>query len=155
MKKLGFIGMGNMASAILLGAVKSGFLKGEETVAYDTNAFKLDKLNKECGMAKAGSVQEVIENSEIILLAIKPKIVEGVLSESREALKGKTLLSIAAGWQYSRLLPSGRLVHAHLCHHAEHTGNGRCGYDHHRGDKRFDTERVDLYPQTVQESWRG
>lgn len=53
MKKLGFIGMGNMASAILLGAVKSGFLKGEETVAYDTNAFKLDKLNKECGMGES------------------------------------------------------------------------------------------------------
>lgn len=114
MKKLGFIGMGNMASAILLGAVKSGFLKGEETIAYDTNAFKLDKMNKECGMAKASSVQEVIESSEIILLAIKPKIVEGVLSESREALKGKTLLSIAAGWQYSRLR---RLVDSstHVC----------------------------------------
>ena len=41
MKKLGFIGMGNMASAILLGAVRSGFLKGEETVAYDLNGFKV------------------------------------------------------------------------------------------------------------------
>ena len=154
MKKLGFIGMGNMASAILLGAVKSGFLKGEETVAYDTNAFKLDKLNKECGMAKAGSVQEVIENSEIILLAIKPKIVEGVLSESREALKGKTLLSIAAGWQYSRLR---RLVDSstHICAIMPNTpamvGAGMTIIEA-TNDL---TPKVDLYPQTVQESWRG
>ena len=66
MKKLGFIGMGNMASAILLGAVKSGFLKGEETIAYDPNDSKLNGLNRECGMAKATSIPDVINNSEMI-----------------------------------------------------------------------------------------
>ncbi len=103
MKKLGFIGMGNMASAILLGAVKSGFLKGEETIAYDLNGFKLDNLNSQCGMTKASSVGEIIDASEIVLLAIKPKDVENVLNENRDRLKNKTLLSVAAGWQYSRL----------------------------------------------------
>ncbi|EEO27488.2 pyrroline-5-carboxylate reductase [Oxalobacter paraformigenes] len=103
MKKLGFIGMGNMASAILLGAVRSGFLKGEESIAYDLNGFKLDDLNKKCGMAKAASAAEAIDNSEIVLLAVKPKIVESVLNENRDRLKNKTLLSVAAGWQYSRL----------------------------------------------------
>ena len=93
MKKLGFIGMGNMASAILLGAVRSGFLKGEETVAYDLNGFKLDSMNKECGMAKAASTGEVIAESEIVLLAVKPNAVESILAEQRERLKGKTLLS--------------------------------------------------------------
>ena len=53
--------MGNMASAILLGAVKSGFLKGEETIAYDPNDSKLHGLNRECGMAKATSIPDVIE----------------------------------------------------------------------------------------------
>lgn len=103
MKKLGFIGMGNMASAILLGAVRSGFLKGEETVAYDLNGFKLDSMNKACGMTIAASTDEVIANSEIILLAVKPKAVESILAQQKAHLKSKTLLSIAAGWQYSRL----------------------------------------------------
>lgn len=103
MKKLGFIGMGNMASAILLGAVRSGFLKGEETIAYDLNGFKLDDINRQCGMAKAASTNEVIDSSEIILLAVKPKDLEKVLNENRDKLKNRTLLSIVAGWQYSRL----------------------------------------------------
>ena len=103
MKKLGFIGMGNMASAILLGAVRAGFLKGEETIAYDLNGFKLDNLHKQCGMAKASSLKDVIADSELILLAVKPKHVEAILTEQRQALKNKTLLSIAAGWQYHRL----------------------------------------------------
>ncbi len=102
MKKLGFIGMGNMASAILLGAVRAGFLKGEETIAYDHNGFKLDDLHKQCGMGKAASAGEVIEKSEIVLVAVKPKHLENVLSENRDRLKNKTLLSVAAGWQYSR-----------------------------------------------------
>ena len=102
MKKLGFIGMGNMASAILLGAVKSGFLKGEETIAYDPNDSKLNGLNRECGMAKATSIPDVIDNSEMILLAVKPKNVENILSENRDQLKNRTLLSVAAGWQYNR-----------------------------------------------------
>lgn len=134
--------MGNMASAILLGAVKSGFLKGEDTIAYDTNAFKLDKLNRECGMAKAGSTQEVIENSEIILLAIKPKIVEGVLSGARKRSRARRSWSIAAGWQYSRLR---RLVDSstHICAiMPQHSGNGWGRHDHHRGDKRADPERT-------------
>ncbi len=105
MKKLGFIGMGNMASAILLGAVKSGFLKGEETQAYDLSQIKLDDLNNRCGMAKATSIEEVINTSEMTLLAIKPKDVENVLNNYRNHLKNKTLLSIAAGWQYDRLRP--------------------------------------------------
>ena len=102
MKKLGFIGMGNMASAILLGAVKSGFLKGEETIAYDPNDSKLNGLNRECGMAKATSIPDVIDNSEMILLAVKPKNGENILSENRDQLKNRTLLSVAAGWQYNR-----------------------------------------------------
>lgn len=154
MKKLGFIGMGNMASAILLGAVKSGFLKGEETVAYDTNAFKLDKLNKECGMAKAGSVQEVIENSEIILLAIKPKIVEGVLSESVKHSRARPSCPLPRAGSTADFAVWSTRPRTSVPSCRTHR-QGRCGYDHHRGDKRFDTERVDLYPQTVQESWRG
>lgn len=102
MKKLGFIGMGNMASAILLGAVNSGFLKGEETVAFDLDAAKMADLNARCGMAMAASAVDVINSSEAVLIAVKPIHVEGVLAECREALKGKALLSIAAGWSYAR-----------------------------------------------------
>lgn len=101
MKKLGFIGMGNMASAILWGSVRSGFLKGEETIACDLNDSRLDALNRECGMAKAVSIPDVIDNSEMVLLAVKPKNVENILNENRDILKNRTLLSIAAGWQYS------------------------------------------------------
>ena len=44
MKKLGFIGMGNMASAILNGIIDSSFLKGEDVIVYDINQKQLDKV---------------------------------------------------------------------------------------------------------------
>ena len=102
MKKLGFIGMGNMASAILLGAVNSGYLKGEETIAFDLSAEKMADINAKCGMAPASSAVDVIKSSQVVLLAVKPIHVETVLAECRDVLKDKTLLSIAAGWSYAR-----------------------------------------------------
>ena len=102
MKKLGFIGMGNMGSAILLGAINSGFLTGENTIAFDINADKIKALNAQCGMSIAKSSRDVIQNSQMVLIAVKPIHVEDILTEFKDLLKEKTLLSIAAGWSYAR-----------------------------------------------------
>ena len=45
MYKFGFVGMGNMASAIAQGFVESGFIPGKEICAYDLNKDQLDKMS--------------------------------------------------------------------------------------------------------------
>ena len=91
MKKLGFIGMGNMASAILLGAVNAGFLKGEETIAFDLDAAKMADMNAKCGMTVGTSAEDVIKQSEVVLIAVKPIHVEGVIVPNKDVLKNKPL----------------------------------------------------------------
>ena len=46
MKKIGFIGMGNMASAIAGGIIKSGFIEGQNVYAFDIDQTKLLKMNE-------------------------------------------------------------------------------------------------------------
>ena len=45
MKKIGFIGMGNMAGAIAGGIIKSGFVEGENVYAFDIDNDKLTKMH--------------------------------------------------------------------------------------------------------------
>ena len=53
---------------------------------------------------------EVLERSDILILAVKPYLIETVLAPIREKLAGKVLLSVAAGWPFQRFeeaLPAG------------------------------------------------
>lgn len=62
MKKIGFIGLGNMAGAILKGALKSGFLNEDDVVAYDIDESKYSNFN-EYHLIKAKNEKELVENS--------------------------------------------------------------------------------------------
>ena len=101
MKKLGFIGMGNMAGAIACGLVKSGFLKGEDMIAYDIMDSQLDKV-KELGFMIASDEKEVVKESEIVFIGVKPQVVESVLLPLKELLKGKALISIVLGYDFEK-----------------------------------------------------
>lgn len=99
MKKIGFIGMGNMASAIAAGIVKSKFLKGEDIIAYDIEKSQLDKM-KEYNICFANNAKEVVEQSEFVLLAVKPQVIESVIEPLKDVLKNKTIISIVLGYDY-------------------------------------------------------
>ncbi|WP_050638589.1 pyrroline-5-carboxylate reductase [Candidatus Stoquefichus sp. SB1] len=101
MKKIGFIGMGNMAGAIACGIAKSGFLKGEEMIAYDVMPSQLDKV-KEYHFAIAKNEQEVVEQSEIVFIGVKPQVVEAVLLPLKDLLKDKALISIVLGYDFAK-----------------------------------------------------
>lgn len=89
-KTLGFIGTGNMGSAIIKGVLNSGrFLPVN---AYDIK--KNDKLN----VNYLDSIKELIEKSDIILLCVKPNMFDNILNEIKASYyNNKIFISIAAG----------------------------------------------------------
>ena len=101
MHKFGFIGMGNMASAIAQGFVESGFIPGEQVCAYDLNKAQLDKM-RTFGIKAKNNAHEVVSESEIIFLCVKPQVIESVVSEVREDLKNKAVVSIVLGYDFDK-----------------------------------------------------
>ncbi|MBO5564516.1 MAG: pyrroline-5-carboxylate reductase [Lachnospiraceae bacterium] len=98
MSKIGFIGMGNMAQALCDGFIRNKAVRAKDVYAYAPHADKLKKNAEKIGFVPLFGVKEVAEKADIIVMACKPYQIEGVLSEIGDLLKGKALVSIAAGW---------------------------------------------------------
>lgn len=97
-KKLGFIGTGNMGSAILKSVVKSGIINADRIFLFDIDKKKADQLAAETGVIAMDSSSEVVRESDLILLAVKPNTIKKALAECKdEFTAGKTLISIAVG----------------------------------------------------------
>jgi pyrroline-5-carboxylate reductase len=99
---IGFIGMGNMALAIASGLIKHGGIDASKIYGYAPNQDKLVANAKSVGFTPCQSIQELVSRSEILVMACKPYQIEKVLQEIYYDLKGKALLSIAAGWDFAR-----------------------------------------------------
>ena len=102
MQNIGFIGMGNMAQAIAAGWLKKGLLQKEQVYAYAPHYDKLEKNAEKIGFIPCKTIAEMITCCDTILMACKPYQIESVLEETKDLLKGKTLLSIAAGWNFEK-----------------------------------------------------
>ena len=99
----GIIGAGNIGSAILRSAIQHGALRADEAHVFDIHTEHMQSLKKELGVTAHASCRELIAACDMILLAVKPNAVEKVLKTERESLKGKALISIAAGWRVEML----------------------------------------------------
>lgn len=96
--KIGFIGAGNMAGAIIRGMAAGGF-RGGDILVYDTDAAKLAALFEECGVRVCSSGEEAAAGSDALVLAVKPQVFPDVLPALATTLHRRRLLviSIAAG----------------------------------------------------------
>ena len=104
MYKIGFIGGGKMASAILKGIINSSLFKNDEIIVSDKNQASLDMLKKDFGINITSSNSDVVKNSEIVLFAVKPFVLRDVLEEIKPFITEKnTVLSIAAGISISTI----------------------------------------------------
>ena len=99
MKLIGFIGTGNMATAIIKGIVSSGFLKGEDIGVFDVIREKAEDLSAIYGVKVFESANELCENCGKVVLSVKPNIFSSLLPEISETVKEKSplIISIAAG----------------------------------------------------------
>lgn len=97
-KKIGFIGAGKMATAIIKGIIDSEFCKSENISVSDVNSEALEKMKNDLKITPVSSNNEVVKNSDIVFFAVKPFVLKDVLSGIKEDLKGdKLVVSIAAG----------------------------------------------------------
>ena len=104
MKNLGFIGMGNMAQALAIGFIKSGRISKENVFAFAPNQDKLKANAEKIGFTPKASVTKLVEAADTIIMACKPYQIESVLKCIGDKLRGKALISIAAGWNYQKYL---------------------------------------------------
>lgn len=100
MDTIGFIGMGNMAQAMVCGFINSGKVKAEEVFAYAPNQARLKENASKIGFIPASSNLELVKKSKIVFVACKPYQIADVLKEVKEELEGKVLVSVAAGWTF-------------------------------------------------------
>ena len=107
------MGMGNMAQAIASGWISQKLLAPDQVYAYAPHYDKLKKNAERIGFIPCADRKEMLETCDVILMACKPYQIEGILREIEGDLKGKTLLSVAAGWNYEKysayLDPSTRI----------------------------------------------
>ncbi len=93
--KIGLIGAGNMASALLGGMLKSGIVTAKDIMISDINTEKLASW-EERGAAITSNNNEVEEFADIIIFAVKPKLMDLVLGQMNGSAD-KIYISIAAG----------------------------------------------------------
>lgn len=103
MTRLGVIGIGNMGEAILRGACSGGALKADETFVFDHNPQKAEPLHREFGVRVCSDIDELFENSTLILLAVKPLSLDTLAEEKYDFFAEKGVISIVAGRSGERL----------------------------------------------------
>ncbi len=89
--KIGFIGCGNMATAIINGALENNVISKDNIFVYDTDPQKCTSLN----LNICENIPSLISKSDIIFLSIKPNVLRDVISTYDFA--HKAVVSIAAG----------------------------------------------------------
>ena len=96
--KIGFIGTGNLASAVIRGVLAAKTALPQDIFIYDIDAAKVASLTAELGVNAAGSAARAAE-CDAVMAAVKPKDFPALMSEIGETLKKNDtlLISTAAG----------------------------------------------------------
>lgn len=96
-KRIGFIGAGQMAEALARGFINKNIIKASNVYATDIMQVRKDVFTS-FGANAAETNSEVVANSDVVFIAVKPQYVSLVLKEVRPVLTPKTVIvSIAAG----------------------------------------------------------
>ena len=95
MTKLAFLGAGNIAQAIIGGLITTGF-DPDDICASDPSEEQLAKLHK-IGVKTSSDNLAAIAEAEVVVLSIKPDVVEQICREISSMTAGKLFISVAAG----------------------------------------------------------
>jgi pyrroline-5-carboxylate reductase len=97
-ENIGFIGAGNMAEALIKGLINSGLYSPDQISASDNDPAKLKLKSETYGIKTYESNKDLVQNSSIVVLSVKPQVIREVLSDISTFLSpGDLIISIAAG----------------------------------------------------------
>jgi len=97
-KKTGFLGAGNMATALIKGLIESGVYDPEKLSASDKSKEALKKVSNQFGVECFSSNADMVRKCSVLVLSVKPQNIKEVLEDVREDVREDHLvISIAAG----------------------------------------------------------
>jgi pyrroline-5-carboxylate reductase len=97
-QRIGMLGAGNMAGALIRGLLASKSVTPEQIVASDVRADHLKELETKYGIKTFSDNRQLAAVSNLVVLAVKPQVIDRVLDQMADAFAQDTLLvSIAAG----------------------------------------------------------
>ena len=107
-KKIGFIGAGAMGASMAAAILNAGLFAPEQTMAADIDKDRLRSLEKKLGIQTAPDVRTLFFLCRIVVVAVKPQVLDKVLREiasakDYEIKDEKIVISIAAGAVLSRI----------------------------------------------------
>lgn len=102
---IGFIGVGNMASAIINGMIKNDFISANNIHAYNRTYAKLEKFKESTNINIYSNIEDLIAQSNVLVLSIKPQNFDEILDKYKDLIiKRKCLVvSIAAGYSIEQI----------------------------------------------------
>jgi pyrroline-5-carboxylate reductase len=115
-KRLGFLGAGNMSGALIKGLLHGGFAPGR-ILASDVKLDRLEQLRTQHGVRTTSDNHELVRESDVLVLAVKPQVIDRVLTEiGRDVHLDQLVVSLAAGVTLEglegRLTEKARVVRA-------------------------------------------
>ncbi|EUJ32760.1 pyrroline-5-carboxylate reductase [Listeria floridensis FSL S10-1187] len=101
--KVGFIGVGNMASAIIYGLVKE--MPAKDILIYNRTQEKAERFGEETGVTVISAAKELVLQADVVIVAVKPYVFELILPDLKSAFEEKKplMVSIAAGLSLAQL----------------------------------------------------
>ena len=103
-EKIGVVGAGKIGAAIARGVIRAGLVTKESVMASDVSDVLRQAIAQELGVKATANNGELCDFADIVILAVKPQIVDPVAKEIAGKLgKTKLLVSVAAGVPLSRI----------------------------------------------------
>ncbi|SFJ60595.1 pyrroline-5-carboxylate reductase [Halobacillus dabanensis] len=97
-KRIGFIGCGQMGRAMIQGMIDAGLVKAEDIAATALSDETIDFVTDEYGIQISNDNKRLARESDLLFLAIKPYVYQGVIQEIKDEVRDDTVVvTIAAG----------------------------------------------------------
>ena len=97
-RKLGFLGAGNMAGALIKGLLHAGVVLPSNIIASDVKLERLEQLHKTHGIRVTQDNHALAREVDVLVLAVKPQVIDKLLGEIANDVRPETLVvSVAAG----------------------------------------------------------
>lgn len=116
MRKVGFVGAGNMAAALVKGLLETKRYRARDIWTSDANPRQSRRLARAHGIGIAPDNATLVAETTLVVLAVKPQVMDAVLADVRSVVDRQLFVSIAAGIPTARLEaglgPRARVVRA-------------------------------------------